>query len=365
MKKLFYGFIIIVTIATACTKDSIFQTGNIDQISEIQTKNNNKGYITKEGILHFENSDKLLELMNSLEGMSEDEFYEWENNNQFYSLYHAIQDAEDKIFSDSLSFETNLKAYNNLVYLDNDNLIQPYVRARFYQLICNKDGYFYIGKYKHQITNNEVITVDNKLRSIERKNYIENNTVQTRVEEDPRFPVGSSSYKGNKRLVQITMLYIRKMIRDANGNWVGQQVLQLESTAGKKIMGKYKKYKTIHSCDVLAFYVDNVAYQKSDGSYSSYVVRYEALGGAGSVGEEKVWIMTYPLSPRGIWIPEQYIPVKQTDLHILQVRVKTRGTGDSGAVISSRWNTLITLPFSIPQTGAPTILRPLVTENFS
>lgn len=46
-------------------------------------------------------------LVNVLEKMSDEEFFAWEKTNNFYSLYHAISNAEEDIFSDSVSFKRN------------------------------------------------------------------------------------------------------------------------------------------------------------------------------------------------------------------------------------------------------------------
>lgn len=51
----------------------------------------------------------------------------------------------------------------------------------------------------------------------------------------------------------------------------------------------------------------------------------------------------------------------------MQVRAKTRGTGDSGAVfqyINWTGETAIMTPFIRKQTGTPIIQRPLVIENY-
>ena len=97
-------------------------------------------------------------LVNVLEKMSDEEFFAWEKTNNFYSLYHAISNAEEDIFSDSVSFEKKLKQYENLVYLDENETIQAKVPSRLYQLICNNEGYFFINKYKHQVISDEIIT---------------------------------------------------------------------------------------------------------------------------------------------------------------------------------------------------------------
>lgn len=303
-------------------------------------------------------------LVNVLEKMSDEEFFAWEKTNNFYSLYHAISNAEEDIFSDSVSFEKKLKQYENLVYLDENETIQAKVPSRLYQLICNNEGYFFINKYKHQVISDEIITKDNQLRNIESRKYIVNNSPQTRTKQEPRYPIASSTYTGNKRRVHVTVLYIREIVRNTNGEWVGKQILQLESTSYKRVLGRYKRYKTVHSADVLGFYCSKGVYKKEDGNYSTRNVRFEGLGGGGSVGEKKTMTMNYFLSPSNLWIPEKYISINEKDISFVQTRVSTRGTGNSGAVVVYTRDSFISLPFIIPTTGTPQIIRPLITENF-
>ena len=89
--------------------------------------------------------------------------------------------------------------------------------------------------------------------NIESRKYIVNNSPQTRTKQEPRYPIASSTYTGNKRRVHVTVLYIREIVRNTNGEWVGKQILQLESTSYKRVLGRYKRYKTVHSVDVLGF----------------------------------------------------------------------------------------------------------------
>ena len=126
----------------------------------------------------------------------------------------------------------------------------------------------------------------------------------------------------------------------------------------------YKRYKTVHSVDVLGFYCSKGVYKKEDGNYSTRNVRFEGLGGGGSVGEKKTMTMNYFLSPSNLWIPEKYISINEKDISFVQTRVSTRGTGNSGAVVVYTRDSFISLPFIIPTTGTPQIIRPLITENF-
>ena len=64
------------------------------------------------------------------------------------------------------------------------------------------------------------------------------------------------------------------------------------------------------------------------------------------------------------WTPEKYISINEKDISFVQTRVSTRGTGNSGAVVVYTRDSFISLPFIIPTTGTPQIIRPLITENF-
>ena len=74
--------------------------------------------------------------------------------------------------------------------------------------------------------------------------------------------------------------------------------------------------------------------------------------------------MNYFLSPSNLWIPEKYISINEKDISFVQTRVSTRGTGNSGAVVVYTRDSFISLPFIIPTTGTPQIIRPLITEDF-
>ncbi len=293
-------------LLVSCDKNSLIDGETSRESVTLKTKNIEKNYQIIDGILHVDSLEVLSRLVDFLGKMSDEELFEWEKTNNFYSLYHAIYDAEEDIFVDSLLFESKLEKYKDLVYLNEAGFVEPQVISNFYQLICNNEGYFYVGGFKHQVTSTEIIAQDMKRRSIEKRNYVVTSSQQTRAEARPRFPLASASYTGNKRRVNVVAVY---------------------------------DYR---------------------------VVRYENLGGGGSVGEERSCTMRYPLSPSNLWIPEAYIQVRESDIHILQVGAKTRGTGNSGAVINySGGNSWVSFPFNIPGTGAPTILRPLVTENFN
>ena len=323
-----------------------------------------------DGILHFKSPEAMSTLVNVLEKMSDEEFFAWEPPQNLIVWFDFCKDNQEAIRAlldlqnGDIYFEKKLKQYENLVYLDENETIQAKVPSRLYQLICNNEGYFFINKYKHQVISDEIITKDNQLRNIESRKYIVNNSPQTRTKQEPRYPIASSTYTGNKRRVHVTVLYIREIVRNTNGEWVGKQILQLESTSYKRVLGRYKRYKTVHSVDVLGFYCSKGVYKKEDGNYSTRNVRFEGLGGGGSVGEKKTMTMNYFLSPSNLWIPEKYISINEKDISFVQTRVSTRGTGNSGAVVVYTRDSFISLPFIIPTTGTPQIIRPLITENF-
>ena len=331
-KSYLLGLWFICLVLASCNKEEPLAQAEATDSGNVETKGSAKPYEVIDGVLHIRSLEDLSELTTSLEGMSEDELFEWEKTHDFYSLFHAVVDAEEDIFSDSLSFESKLRKYDDIVYLDEDGMIQAKVLAHFYRLICNKEGYFYIGECKYKVVGDEIMVVNTKTRSIDKRSYVVGSSVQTKAEtHSPRLPLASSSYKGNKRLIQLNVTYIRVIAKNAQGDWVAQQKLQVESRSGKKVMGKYKRYKTLHLMDALAFYCAKGVYTESPGVYSTRVVRYEILNVAGSVGEQKYFVMHFGLSPFNKWYPESAISIKDTDIWFVQVRIKTRGSGDSGA----------------------------------
>lgn len=247
------------------------------------------------------------------------------------------------------------------MYLDND-VIRPYVIAPFYQLLCNKDGYFYLGDNKHKITSKEVIVEDTILRSVERCSYVTEKSIQPR-EEDIRFPLGTGSWSSSDRRVNVHVIYLRNIVMDKEDKWVGQQILHIWTEAYKKVLGKFRLYKTLHTIDLLGFYCWRGVYKIADGAYGTRSVRYEAKGAGGSVGEIKKYGINFYLSPANEWIPERLIRISDDDIYFIQVRAKTRGTGEYGAVINKQMNMTINLPFMFSSTGDPVIMRDLVIEN--
>lgn len=354
----------VVLFSISCSEDVLQEYDNSSSGELIKSRSikDLSGYCVIDGVLHFDSLEVITSLVDQLTKMSDEELFEWERSNNFYSLYHAVLDAEDDIFSDSLLFESKLKKYKNLVYLDNDDVIRPYITAPFYQLLCNDEGYFYLGDNKHKITPKEVIVENPKLRSVERCSYITKKSMQPR-EEDIRFPLGTSSWSSSDRRVTVNVIYLRNIVMDKEDNWVGQQILHIWTEAYKKVLGKFRLYKTLHTIDLLGFYCWRGVYKIADGVYGTRTVRYEAKGAGGSVGEIKKYGINFYLSPANEWIPERLIRISDDDIYFIQVRAKTRGTGDYGAVINQHMNMAIDLPFMFSSTGDPMIMRDLVIEN--
>lgn len=359
MKKLF-SIISIIMLLFSCEKNTIFE-----KKEPISTKSLIKEKTCEiiNNTIHFTSPEALSKLSDSLKGLSQEALYAWEKENNFYSLYHAIEDAEENISNGS-----EVEKYANLVYLSEDSCIMPLVIPTFYQLICNPEGYFYIGKYKHQVTDKEII-IENVTRSgsQEKYGYIATNPITTLASEDQSLSLGNNSYKANKRSVRIDAYYCRKIAKDnATGKTLGQQYIHVKSTAGKKVLGKYKKYKTVHVFDGLAYMVENAGIKLPNGSYTNKTVRYENGGGAGSVGESKTWSMDYTVSTYNVWIPIEYLSMHVNDVIFFEERARTRGTGDSGAVLyyqTKKAGIWPSLPYIIPATGTIITTRPIINEN--
>lgn len=307
------------------------------------------------GTLYFNSIESFSKLIDSLCHLGSEELYAWEKENDFYSLLHAIDDAEEQIFvGDSISQE-QLDKYSDIVYFNEYEMLEPYILARIYQIACNRNGEFYIDKTRYEVSRTH-ITMGSLTKSGEYESipYISTDGVMTKGDVEGKITLGAAGYQTDSRMVNAYMYLYRTVFNNQQGQKVGQLIFELKSEAGKKRLGRWKSYKTQHLIEGSAHHLNNVCKVIKDSKGN--VVRYEmgsdiytdgaSLGTVG--GDEKNCVISLKMQGDD-YVPINYIPIDKANVVYAEMRARTRGTGDCGArlMIGDKW----AMPFWLNECG--------------
>lgn len=150
MKKKFSTMVLGLTVAllSSCNGNDIVEETAMSNVKTKAIEQVKSRCSVVDGILHFSSTDDYYALTDSLCKLSDVEFENWENQNNFLSyrtyvnrIIDEIESAQNENDVDKVS--SLLKEYSNYVYLSEEDFVQPVILATSYRSIVNKDGIFY------------------------------------------------------------------------------------------------------------------------------------------------------------------------------------------------------------------------------
>lgn len=323
-----------------------------EAIGQMKTKSEMKeGYEVIDGTLHFKSIEDFSRLIDSLGRLDTETLYLWEKENGFYSLAHAIDDADNQVFTeDDEIVQRQLDAYSDIVYLNENGMLSPYIVARIYQIACNRNCEFYIGGIKYEVSGTHV-TITQPTKSVCESIPYMVNEVSTKGNVDITIPLGAAGYNTDTRLVNVYMHLYRTVFVDKQGKKVGQVTLEWKSEAGKrrKANKRFRAYKTQHKFEGLAYRINKVGKKVGNNHYELGTVENLLGGGGGTVGGDEKVCTVWAKFPLNDYIPIEYLPMDKANVVFAEVRATTRGTGDCGArlLIGDKWK----MPFWLNECG--------------
>ena len=205
---------------------------------------------------YFSSTDDYYALTDSLCKLSDVEFENWENQNNFLSyrtyvnrIIDEIESAQNENDVDKVS--SLLKEYSNYVYLSEEDFVQPVILATSYRSIVNKDGIFYFNDTEN-VVDGRYVYVNNKSvnqrgRSIKQE-YVVYGTPLTKATPNTTeinfVTVAYTKEDGTKRVYGAPKIFRNVVNKDNVGNFMVQYEFYVNVDGKKKRPTGWKHYST-------------------------------------------------------------------------------------------------------------------------
>lgn len=258
MKKKFSTMVLGLTVAllSSCNGNDIVEETAMSNVKTKAIEQVKSRCSVVDGILHFSSTDDYYALTDSLCKLSDVEFENWENQNNFLSyrtyvnrIIDEIESAQNENDVDKLS--SLLKEYSNYVYLSEEDFVQPVIQATSYRSIVNKDGIFYFNDTENVVDGQYVYA--NNQSAKQRSNLIKHEYVVYSAPLTKAIPTTTEKiYKtiaytksDGKKRVYGTPKLIRNIVNQDNlGNFTVQYEFYVNIDGKKKGTTGWKHYST-------------------------------------------------------------------------------------------------------------------------
>lgn len=144
-------------LLSSCKKEESPVAQVVDNHDDVATL----GVWQQDGMLHFANIDAFYATVDRVVNLPSDERRQWEQALGFTSMASEIElILEEASLSDEEFIEEELATVHaNLVRIV-DDVLEPIVNIKSFQVVANGDGFYNVGGTLHKVTENEVITCD-------------------------------------------------------------------------------------------------------------------------------------------------------------------------------------------------------------
>ena len=258
MKKKFSTMVLGLTVAllSSCNGNDIVEETAMSNVKTKAIEQVKSRCSVVDGILHFSSTDDYYALTDSLCKLSDVEFENWENQNNFLSyrtyvnrIIDEIESAQNENDVDKVS--SLLKEYSNYVYLSEEDFVQPVILATSYRSIVNKDGIFYFNDTEN-VVDGRYVYVNNKSvnqrgRSIKQE-YVVYGTPLTKATPNTTeinfVTVAYTKEDGTKRVYGAPKIFRNVVNKDNVGNFMVQYEFYVNVDGKKKRPTGWKHYST-------------------------------------------------------------------------------------------------------------------------
>lgn len=258
MKKKFSTMVLGLTVAllSSCNGNDIVEETAMSNVKTKAIEQVKSRCSVVDGILHFSSTDDYYALTDSLCKLSDVEFENWENQNNFLSyrtyvnrIIDEIESAQNENDVDKVS--SLLKEYSSYVYLSEEDFVQPVIQATSYRSIVNKDGIFYFNDTEN-VVDGRYVYVNNKSvnqrgRSIKQE-YVVYGTPLTKATPNTTeinfVTVAYTKEDGTKRVYGAPKIFRNVVNKDNVGNFMVQYEFYVNVDGKKKRPTGWKHYST-------------------------------------------------------------------------------------------------------------------------
>jgi hypothetical protein len=128
-------------------KDALQETPSNNLLNSVSVQ-------VKDGILSFENVDEFHKVRRMLAEAPTEERINWERSMGFYSMQSEYEDILTELENAQTKEEYEEILYQNshIIYIDEENIIRPYVEIGELMVSTNSKGIVFVGKHAHRYT---------------------------------------------------------------------------------------------------------------------------------------------------------------------------------------------------------------------
>jgi hypothetical protein len=258
MKKKFSTMVLSLTVAllSSCNGNDIVEETAISNVKTKAIEQVKSRCSVVDGILHFSSTDDYYALTDSLCKLSDVEFENWENQNNFLSyrtyvnrIINEIESAQNENDVDKVS--SLLKEYSKYVYLCDEEFVRPVIQALSYRSVVNKDGVFYFNDTRNVVDGQYVYA--NNQSAKQRSNPIKHEYVVYSAPLTKAIPTSTeinyttiayTKSDGTKRVYGAPKLIRNILSLDNVGNFTVQYEFYVNIDGKKKRPTGWKHYST-------------------------------------------------------------------------------------------------------------------------
>ncbi len=287
-----------------------------------------------DGALHFATADVFHETVKQL-ASGEITLADFESTYRFKSLSSYVDEAFDALSDIDTEdlWRSCFAFYSDVVVTDNEGIVFPKIPSRAHSNICNREGVYYVGDVRYQITPDELIATsvspETKAETSVSLEYIAKDP-ETKVTVTESIKPVSERYMTSDRQVIGEASIIR--ITTYNGSTSTARLrldfyVEIYASGQKKGLFGWNSYNTIFTlekfcCTVPVTYNANInpVVLQLGGDFNNFIEEV-------STHERSNWTWQYPLGS----LTATPFDVMPSNFGRFSFRVLSRGTGDCGA----------------------------------
>lgn len=289
-------------------------------------------YVESDGALNFRSIKDYYQLSDSLINLSESEFVNWETLNSFKSYRtftdKIIEDIYTAMDDDPVNVTKLLDQNKQFVYMTEDSLVYPNIKAKTYQNIVNKGGVFYIKGIKNVVDDRYVTlaTPDNSRSDykIAYLNPISSNTKSEQIHFDLLTYTKSDN---TKRAYADCFLIKNTAFDDSHGANQTMVQFQISVDGKKKRPTGWKHYSTGYSVSQIECIFNEIPVEVYPNGYiKTLATKKLSVPSTVDLGEGKSG--TYTVNLMNFSVRNMSDPLQLPDC--IHFKAETRGTSPEG-----------------------------------
>lgn len=331
-KKFILSLCVSTLALVSCEQADVLKSTSGDGVTTRTVSFDEPYYVESDGALNFRSIEDYYNLSDSLINLSESEFVNWETLNSFKSYRTFTDDIIEDIYTamddDPIKVTKLLEQNQHFVYMTDDSLVYPNIKAKTYQNIVNKDGVFYINGIKNVVDDRYVtLATSDRSRSEHKIAYFNPISSKTKSEQINFKLLTYTKSDNTKRVYADCFLIKNTAFEDNHGANQTMVQFQINVDGKKKRPTGWKHYSTGYSVSQIKCVFNKIPSEVYPNGYvKNFASKTLSVPASIDLGEGKSG--TYTANLMEFSVRNLSEPLQSPDC--IHFKAETRGTWPEG-----------------------------------